>query len=264
MTPTRLLRLAITVALGASVSAADCVGPPDGGDPDSGTPLVECFYGDEAAAPEGTLVFLDEHSTLQDLQQGQAVPLILPPQGGKVVFIGARLKNMDMCSLQANGGVFDDCQAQPRIIGREGRGIQMVENDATGFAEPKDPATLNNYVNIPLCGNFTSSRDIDGEPYRVEIRFSDRARRSLVLTADITPYCPGAPGGDGVFEQCECECDADYAFERRCEEVTVDDDRPAGVCPAFGDGEPLPVCEPACGAGRVCKPTATAGIGLCL
>jgi len=243
--------------------AGDCPGD-DGPGPDGGVPIVECFFGDASAQPEGELVFLDENFTLQPLVSGQAVPAILPPQGGKVIFVGARIKNMDMCSLQANGGVFDDCQTPPRIIGREGRGIQMVITDGLPFAEPADPTTLNNYVNIPLCGNFTSSRDIDGEPYRVEIRFSDRARRTLVLQADVTPFCPGTPG-DGVFEQCECECDADYSFETACEEVVVDTDRPAGICPNPDEAvETLPTCEPACAAGRVCKATADPAVGACL
>ena len=244
---------------------ADCEGPPDGGDPDGGTPIVECFYGDEAEAPAGELVFLDENFEMQNLLPGQAVPTVLPPQGGKVILVGARIKNMDMCSLQANGGVFDDCQRPARIIGREGRGLQMVPNDAIGFAEPRDPGTLNNYVNIPLCGNFTSSRDIDGEPYRVEIRFSDRARRSLVLTADITPFCAGTPGDPaGVFEQCECECDADYSFDLTCDVVIVDEDRPAGICPA-PEGGVVPVCATPCEAGQVCiGSVADPAVGECL
>jgi len=252
------------MALTLLLAAAACEVDGAGGDVDAGPGPIECFHGDEGQQPEGELVFLDENFQLQDLAPGQAVPLLLPPQGGKVAFIGARLKNMDLCSLQANGGVFDDCPAQPRIIGREGRGIQMVVNDATGFAEPADPTTINNYVNVPLCGNFTSSRDIDGEPYRVEIRISDRARRSLVLEADITPFCAGTPGGeDGVFAQCTCECDADFDFDAACEDVIVDDDRPAGTCPAAADGDPVPVCTPACDAARVCAETAEPGVGVC-
>jgi hypothetical protein len=255
----------VVVVVAALVSGAACEPPidpsPDGG-PD---PIVECFYGDESLDPEGELVFMDENFEMQDLVPAGPIPAILPPQGGKVILVGARVRNMDLCSLQANGGVFDDCQRPARIIGREGRGIAMDVNDAIGFGEPRDPDTLNNYVNIPLCPNFSSSRDIDGEPYRVEIRFSDRARRSLVLTADIAPYCAGVPGApDGVFEQCECECDAEYSFDSVCEDIIIDDDRPSGICPA-ADGDPLPTCEPACDAGRVCAPSvADPAVGECL
>lgn len=263
----RRLALVCCIPLGAVAwSGAACEsGPPDGGEPDGGTPIVECFYGDEGAAPVGELVFLDEDSQLQTLEPGQAVPTLLPPQGGKVILVGARVRNMDLCSLQANGGVFDDCQRPARIIGREGRGLRMVENDVIGFAEPLDPTTLTNYVNIPLCGNFSSSRDIDGEPYRVEIRLSDRARRSLVLSADITPFCAGVPGADdGVFAQCECECDADYAFDRTCDDVIVDDARAAGICPA-PEGGVEPACATPCPAGRVCVGTvADPAVGECL
>jgi hypothetical protein len=244
-----------------SWGAASCE-PPADGSPDGGTGLPECFYGDEGQEPEGELVFLGDDFTMQDLVSGQAVPLMLPPQGGKVVFIGARLRNMDLCSLQANGGVFDDCPAQPRIIGRSGSGVQMVVNDAAGLAEPAAPTTVNNYLHIPLCGNFSSSRDIDGEPYRLEVRFSDRARRSLVLRADITPFCPTTLG-DEAFARCTCECDADFGFEGDCDDIIVDDDRPAGTCPVENNERPLPVCVPACDAARVCAETAEPGVGEC-
>ncbi len=206
--------------------AADCPGGDDGPDPPT-----ECFFGDENASPEGELVFLDENFVVQPFTDGQRVPAILPPQGGKVIFIGVRLKNMDMCSIQANGGVFDDCQTPPRVIGREGRALSFVLNEASGFAEPANPETINNYVNIPLCGNFTSSRDIDDEPYRIELRISDRAQRALVFRAELTPFCAGAPNTDGTFEQCLCECDAEFSFDLTCEEILIDDDREPGVCP---------------------------------
>jgi hypothetical protein len=85
----------------------------------------------------------------------------------------------------------------------------------------------------------------------------------------------GGAGGGGAltarsFPAREQWCrwitnDGDYT-QRTCDgtEPGFDDDRPAGICPAFNEGEPLPVCTPACDAGRVCKPTATAGEGTCL
>jgi hypothetical protein len=257
-------RLLLVLSLLSSLVIAACEGVVGGDVVDAGPEPLECFFGDETQPPTGELVFLDENFQMQDLVSGQAVPVLLPPQGGKVAFIGVRLKNMDLCSLQATGGVFDDCPSEPRVIGRESRGIEMEKNDATGLAEPADPTTINNYVNIPLCGNFTSSRDIDGEPYRVELRVSDRARRALVLRADITPFCPGAAtDDDGVFAQCLCECDADYDFAIACEEVVVDDDAAPGTCPATAPGAPPPVCVPACDPARVCAPTEIAGVGVC-
>ncbi len=225
--------LLLAAAAIAVAGCEACIVPTDsGGEGEGEAPQLECFYGDKDADPEGELVYRTVDQQLATLVDGQEVPMILPPQGGKVILIGARVKNMDLCSLQANGGMFDGCQTPPRIIGREGRGLQMKINEDLGMAEPDRPETLNNYVNIPLCPNFTAVRDADGEPFNLEIRFSDRAQRSLILKATVTPVCAEPE----QLARCTCECDVDFSFERVCEDIVADPAGEPGVCPA-GEGE---------------------------
>ena len=197
------LPLLVALALAASLLLGSSCEPPPPPPPGEGEgEPIECFFGDEAAPPAGELVYRTVDGETALLVEGQEVPLILPPQGGKVFIVGARVKNMDLCSLQVNAGMFDECQTPPRIIGREGRGLQMLVDDELGLGVPAQPDTLNNYANIPVCPNFTAVRDADGEPFRIEVRVTDRARRSLILEAHVTPVCAEAD----AFERCSCEC----------------------------------------------------------
>ncbi len=101
------LRAGLAIAVPLALGGADCdIIPGEGEGEGEGEAPIECFYGDESAAPEGELVYRTVDEQMATLQDGQEVPMILPPQGGKVILVGARVRNMDLCSLQANGGLF--------------------------------------------------------------------------------------------------------------------------------------------------------------
>ncbi len=227
----------LVLGLGASLLLGSSCEPPlrpaEGEGEGEGEGPVECFFGDKDAEPAGELVYRTVDGQTATLVDGQEVPLILPPQGGKVFIVGARVKNMDLCSLQVNAGMFDECQDPARIIGREGRGLQMVVDEALGLGVPQDPETLNNYANIPVCPNFTAVRDADGEPFRIEVRLTDRARRSLVLQAQVIPVCAEVE----QFDRCTCECDVDFSFDTECSDILADPAVDPGTCPVAGEGE---------------------------
>ena len=49
--------------------------------------------------------------------------------------------------------------------------------------------TLNNYANLDLTFNLASSRDMDGEPYRYELRYTDGKNRTAVARGTFVPVC---------------------------------------------------------------------------
>lgn len=164
--------------------------------------------GDPAAPPELQLVFRTAQGELADLVDGEQVPLVIPPQGGHIVAIGARLRNVDICGMQMSALLRDPCT--DRILGREGRPINLEVN-AEGWALPTAPERLDNYVNINACPNLASSRDLDLQPYLLELRAVNlNVELSLTAQATVTPVC-GEPDTAG---QCECQCDADYVLGR--------------------------------------------------
>lgn len=216
------LALALTVQLGCdSLPILDG----DGSDPD-------CFIGDPAAQAELALVFRTADGAVTDLIDGETVPLIRPPQGGQVTLIGVKAKNVS-CRAQLSVGLFDECAG--RFISREGRPIELLESADSadnGFGKPAFPETLQNYANIAVCPNFGSTRDGDAQPYRVEMRLTERIRadedvaRSHVLTATVTPIC----GEPALEDECRCECDAGFTLEQSKEEQ----------CPTINDDDPPP------------------------
>ena len=238
-------RLAIIIALVVAIAGAACGAADTSADPPAheergvhGDP-VGCFIGDPNADAEIELVARAvDGGGLVDLHDGDDVPLIMPPQGGKVILVGVRAKNVS-CTLQLNVGLFDLCQVdddapQGRVIGREGRPVVLRE-DADGFGVPDDADAMQNYANVPVCPSFASTRDGDGQPYGLEVRVSELQRdgetapRTHVVTLAVTPVC--AAGDD----DCRCECDADFVMSQtrgeQCPTIN-DDDLPYGVCPA--------------------------------
>jgi hypothetical protein len=184
-----------------------------------------CFFGDPDAAPEGELVWRTLDGRVEPLVDGQPLPLIRPPQGGKIVALGARLKNVG-CALTITAGAFDDCKGV--FLGVDGRPLHLAWNDATGWAEPATPASLDNYGNVALCFNNNSGRDTNDEEYRFDVRIDDTAdpSRTLTLSGRAIPFCAEPPFAD----DCDCECDVDFSFDAACDAVRVDPDASAGTC----------------------------------
>ncbi len=239
MKPRRLSLLApllLLLPLGGVVGGG-CEPPPPGegegeGDGEGEGP-VECFSGDPNAEPEFTVGYRDVDGVFVALEDGGAVPMIFAPQARFAILLGARVRNMDMCRLLISAGVFDDCQSPPRVISSEIRGVDMVIDDATGFATPENPDTLNNYANLDLTFNTGSDRDIDDEPYRFQVRVTDRAQRTAVVEGTLVPVCAQAE----LVDKCRCEGDVDYTNTADCADTAADPDVVPGTC---SDGSPLP------------------------
>lgn len=226
--------IATTVLLQALVVAgADCDVAPavDAGvEPE---PQPPCIIGDENAEAEIVMVYRTVDGEVADLVDNGEVPLILPPQGGKVTLIGVRAKNVT-CRLLLNGSISNSL-CGGNIIGLEGRAIDLeVRED--GFGYPARADTLDNYANIPLCPNAASTRDADGQPYALQVRATEVRRldeetaRTHVMTATVTPVCAEPE----IFEDCTCECDADLILNiDRAEQCPTihDNDIEPGTCP---------------------------------
>lgn len=215
------------------VAGADCDVVPevDAGIPPE--PQPPCIIGDENAEAEIVLVYRTVDGEVADLVDGQEVPLILPPQGGKVTLIGVRAKNVT-CRLLVNGSLSNSL-CGGNLIGVEGRPVDLeVRED--GFGYPAAADTLQNYSNIAVCPNASSTRDGDGQPYALQIRATEIRRldeetaRTHVLTATVTPVCAEPE----FFDQCTCTCDADFINgvpeEEQCAGINDNDIEP-GTCP---------------------------------
>jgi hypothetical protein len=187
----------VRIALVALVAAAGCTGG------------LDCAIGNPSAAPELTLVTRTVEGRLAPLAAGGEIHLIKPPQGGEVVLVGARARNV-ACVVQVFASLRDE--ASGRIAGSEGRPVKLTPT-ADGWGEPEHPAEFSNYANVPACpsGNMALRKNLHGEPYLVRLRLEDRGR-SAEATARVTPIC----AEPGLADKCRCECGANYVLGQSC------------------------------------------------
>ena len=202
--------------------------------PDAGP--TECYFGERGAAPEMELAYRTVDGDAAVLRDGDEVPLILPPQGGKVLLVGFRARNVDLCDLALRASVHDTCTATDgndgRVVGLEGRPVTLSPGD-DGWAYPERPDTLNNWANIPACPNNAFTRDIDGQPYLLRVRMIERSTgRATTLDSTIVPACAEPE----AFAECDCTCDGDYFLGAECGAAGPGSDGdvsdpPPGECP---------------------------------
>ena len=171
------------------------------------------FLGDEAGAPDFDMQVLEADQTVAVLNDGDSVPMILPPQGGRVLFVGVRATNVDGCGLQLTGALRDLTTNQVRVDSRtvnlidtgDGYGVSGTPNTAASTA-------IASFSNIPVCPNEWSPTNIYGTSYGVEVTIQDREGRTLTKKIKVTPEC-GEPAN---VEQCLCICKGGYVLGESC------------------------------------------------
>lgn len=187
--------LALLVVAGCGDDAA-----PDGG---------ICVVGDLSSAPEIELVYRTAGGTMEPLGDDATLPLLTPPQGGKVIYVGVRVKNVDLCGASLQAAVRDPCTN--RVLGIERRPIAWrIAED--GFAEPAQPQEISDYANVPLCPNAGAAEDVDGPELQLEMRFYPAGAAAIDRVIAITTTC----ADDELPQLCRCECDADYELGVEC------------------------------------------------
>ena len=168
-----------------------------------------CVVGDLSAEPEIELVYRTADAEMVPLVDGAELPLQTPPQGGKVIFVGMRVKNVDLCGASLQGAVREPCTN--RVLGIERRPIAWrIAED--GFAEPAQPQEISDYANVPLCPNAGAAEDVDGPELQLEMRFYPAGAAAIDRVIAITTTC----ADDELPQLCRCECDADYELGVEC------------------------------------------------
>jgi hypothetical protein len=141
------------------------------------------------------------------LTEGADVPLIFPPQGGRVVFLGARVTNIDPCAVRLSGAIRDPATSQVRI---DNRTINLRPTD-DGFGASID-TDISTFSNVPMCPNQWASTDAFDQPFKVELEVRDRKDRSAKKVITVTPRCAEP---DRAAE-CLCMCKKGYVLGETC------------------------------------------------
>lgn len=206
-----------TTAL-ALASAALVVGCGGGNATPDALVTQPCPIGDLAAPAELEIVQLDAQNMVSKSEAMATVPLIQPPQGGWIVLLGARARNIDGCRIHLTTALIDPCNNQ--ILKIDIRPTLLVEgSDGWGVS------AVNAFSNLEICPHITSSRDLNDVPYVMRVLVEDDDGRTAQTEIALVPTCPaGTP-------MCNCQCARDYVVGSQCMATAPQATCPAGVSP---------------------------------
>jgi len=187
------------------------------------------FLGDDASPPELDILVLQAGDKLATVDDGGTVPMILPPQGGRVIFVGVRATNVDGCGLQLTGALREESGQGDggRQVRFDSRTVDLIATDGGWGASGTGAVSsaISNFANIPVCPNEWSATDIYDNPYGLEVTIVDREKRQLTKKIVVTPEC-GEPANVG---ECRCICRAGYVLGQLCEGSEAGDDAGDGA-----------------------------------
>jgi hypothetical protein len=199
----------VTLALGFLVSTSLGCSP----GPANQEPCSTGFLGNASAPPQFQVLVLNADLSAMTVQDGGAVPLVKPPQGGRAIFVGVRATNVDGCGLMLGGALRDPTTRQVRP---DSRTVNLIaEGDGWGVSGGVSgaPAEIANFSNILACANQWSKTNVDGSPYDLEVSIQDRKGRTARQVLTVTPYC-GEPAN---LAECVCICKAGYMQGETCD-----------------------------------------------
>ncbi|MDP9002945.1 MAG: hypothetical protein M3O46_22875 [Myxococcota bacterium] len=142
------------------------------------------------------------------LHDGATVPLLLPPQGGRVLFAGVRATNVDGCGMRLTVELRDLASGQMRIDSRK---IDLIE-DANGWGVSATSgaagisAVIASFSNLAACPNDWSTTDLNGHQFGLDVSIEDTNGRQAMKSFRVTPSCAQPEN----FNMCLCICKAGY------------------------------------------------------
>ena len=209
--------LAVLVLLATTTACPD--DPPDGTGGSGGEGPSPCnvgFLGDDTLAPELEVFFYGADELDHPVSDQTVLDMIEPPQGGRVIYVGARAKNVDGCGVLLTGTLRDPTTNQIRFDTRTAN--LLDEGDGWGSVQP---GVLAAYSNIPACQNSWSEQTLYEDPYRLEVKLQDAGGRVAEASFDVRAQCTelsqARPSGPDVFDECTCICRAGYELGDTCE-----------------------------------------------
>jgi hypothetical protein len=127
-----------------------------------------------------------------------------PPQGGFVMYIGARAKNVDACGIEVAGTLRDPTTMAQ--LGFDARNTDMLKT-ADGWGET-DATDNSNESNVNACPDYLSTDRVNGE-FLLEMKVTDREKRTATVSHHVKLICDPALDPDQAA-LCACECKANY------------------------------------------------------
>ena len=200
-----------------SALALGCAGAPvapaDAG-PDASPACDAPYAGDRSAAAEIVPIVLGPGTAVAVVEAGAAVPMIFPPQGGRVIFAGVRANNVDPCAVTLAGALRDEATKQVRV---DTRTVNLLP--APGGGVESDPNDISTFSNIPVCPNEWSMTSLFDAAYELVLSVTDSGGKTATQTLSVRPACAEP---DNMAE-CLCICMAGYVLGQSCADAGAPD-----------------------------------------
>jgi hypothetical protein len=139
---------------------------------------------------------------------GAAVDLTFPVQGGHVLFLGARVKNLLACRAELGAKVLDPNTGHIAAEEKRQVAFSVPAGGGWGMSDISDTAEL---ANVPACPNFLD-RDLVDTRWKVELSVIDEDGRKATVSRELVPVCRQTDPYARAL--CRCECRAGYSFGR--------------------------------------------------
>ena len=159
----------------------------------------EC-WGDCSLAPAAVMGMRDDEGNFVEVHDGDAVDLTLPIQGGRVLFVSARITNLEKQGVTLLGEVRNPDTGI--VVARDERRVDFTQAVADGYGQP-DLVITSNAANIAVCPNYLS-RDMLGREWLLDLTVTDSRGNPVKVTHRVVPACRHRDAT--VRSGCECEC----------------------------------------------------------
>jgi hypothetical protein len=196
--------------LGAAVALPACAADRAGAGAGAGGGAPACtlgFLGDPKEPPAIVVTALGPDGTSREVKNGDRVPLLFPPQGGRVIFAGVRATNVDACAASLGGALRDLATGQVRLDER----TVNLKPAGGGWGGSVD-AAIDTFANVPTCPNEWASTAVDDHPFELVVTLTDRGGRTVTETRTVTPSC-AEPDREA---ECRCICRHGYVLGEAC------------------------------------------------
>jgi hypothetical protein len=204
------LKVRWATAVGSLVAALSSCSPSESHPPpasDSGA----CVFGDPTKPMELELAVIGPGNARANIDDGADVPLVFPPQGGRVVFVGVRVTNIDACEVQLTGAMRDEATKQVRVDART-----ILLRDAGGGFAVNDLAQgspdISSFSNVPVCPNQWASSNAFDHEFELSVTLKDKSGRTGTKTIHVTPRC----AEPDRLAECLCICKVGYRLGEPC------------------------------------------------
>jgi len=164
------------------------------------------YLGDASAEPTLEVVTIDWEGQGSAIDDGGDVAIVIPPQGGRVVFAGAHVRNFPPCGATLSGVLRDPISKQVRLDFRT-INLKPVGDGSGGSVD----ADISTFSNIPVCSNQWADQDVFDQSFELVVTVeSADGEKKIDRTLNVIPRCNPSDVG------CECLCKQGYMLGEAC------------------------------------------------